>query len=121
MPQTYFEALLLDMPNALPNSVREKRHLRPPVRKKTFVLHYRDYHISDVVAVLEQRSGLMLNLNKSYLGDKEITGCTQEQRQITGCTQEETLLRRPKQRLMDGRQDSKPSTNAAYPNCCWVQ
>ena len=80
MPQSYFEALLADMPNAFPNSVRDKRHLRPPVWKESCqVLHYRDYHIHDVVPALEQRSGITLNLKKSYLGDKEITASTQEQ------------------------------------------
>lgn len=81
MPQSYFEALLADMPNAFPNSVRDKRHLRPPVWKETCqVLHFRDYHIRDVVAALEKRSGITLHLKKSYLGEKEITGSTQEQR-----------------------------------------
>lgn len=80
MPQSYFEALLADMSNAFPNSVRDKRHLLPPVWKETCqVLHYRDYYIRDVVAALEQRSGLTLNLKKSYLGDKEIADCTKEQ------------------------------------------
>ena len=80
VPQRYFEALLADMPNAFPNSVRDKRHLRPPVWKETCqVLHYRVYHIRDVVAALEQRSGITLKLKKSYLGDQELTGSTQEQ------------------------------------------
>lgn len=80
VPQSHFEAMLADMPNAFPNSVRDRRHLRPPVWKETSrVLHYRDYHISDVVAALEQRSGVTLHLRKSYLGDKEVTDCTQEQ------------------------------------------
>ena len=78
MPESYFEALLAPMPNAFPNSVRDKRHLRPPVWKETCqVFHYRDYHI---VAALEKRSGITFKLKKSYLGKKEITGSTQEQR-----------------------------------------
>lgn len=44
------------------------------------MLHHRDYHIRDVVAALEKRSGMTLNLKKSYLGGKEITGSNQEQR-----------------------------------------
>lgn len=80
VPEEYFQYMLADMPHAFINSIREKRHLRPPVWRETSkVLSYRDYHISDVVDALEKQSGLKLHIKKAYLGDKEITACTEEQ------------------------------------------
>lgn len=61
------------MPNAVINSGREKRHLRPPVwREKTNVFHYRDYDLSDIVTALCQQSAVPLKLKKTYLGNKEV-------------------------------------------------
>lgn len=72
VPEEYLQALLADMPNAFINSIREKRHLRPPVWRETSkVLSYRDYHISDLVDALQKRSGVKLHIKKAYLGDKE--------------------------------------------------
>lgn len=61
------------MPNAVINSAREKRHLRPPVWRETSkVFQYRDYDINNIVTAFGQHSNVPLELKKTYLGDKEI-------------------------------------------------
>ncbi|XP_068697455.1 uncharacterized protein [Montipora foliosa] len=73
IPKEFFQAMLGDMPNAFVNSVREKRHLRPPVWRFTCqVAEYKDYNIGDIIDALEKRSGVKLQCKKAYQGDKEI-------------------------------------------------
>jgi len=73
VPREYVQILLADMPNAFINKAREKRHLRPPVwREASNVLHYRDFHMSDFVSALADRSGIPLNVKKKYAGDVEV-------------------------------------------------
>lgn len=80
MPEEYFQAMLADMPNAFINSIREKRHLCPPVWMETFkVLLYRDYHISNMVDARQKRSGVKLHIKKAYLGDEEISAFAEQQ------------------------------------------
>jgi len=79
VPEEYVQVLLADMPNAFLNSTRERRHLRPPVWKDTAkVMHYRTYEIEDIVAALGQRSGVILHLKKTYLGEKEVSECPKD-------------------------------------------
>ena len=79
VPEDYVQVLLADMPNAFLNSTRERRHLRPPVWKEAAkVMHYRTYEIGDIVAALGQRSEVALHLKKSYLGEKEVSECPNE-------------------------------------------
>lgn len=73
MPREYVQILLADMPNAFINKAREKRHLRPPVwREASKFLHCRDFHMSDIVSALADRSGIPLNVKKKYAGDVEV-------------------------------------------------
>ena len=79
VPIEFFQAMLADMPNALVNSVKEKRHLRPPVwREASKVLSYKDYNIRDIIDAPEKRSGVKLQCKKAYQGDKEIISEIQE-------------------------------------------
>ena len=71
--ETYIQALLASMPYAFINSVRGKRHLRPPVwREKSRVFHYKDHEVNDVISALSYQSSVLLELKKSYRGDMEV-------------------------------------------------
>lgn len=69
----FLQTILTDMPNAFVNSVREKRHFRPPVWRETSkVLQYRDFEINDIDTAFGQHSAVPLTFKKTYLGNKEI-------------------------------------------------
>ena len=69
----FLQTILMDMPNAFVNCVREKRHFCPLVWRETSkVLQYRDVEINNIDTAFRQHSAVPLTLKKTYLGNKEI-------------------------------------------------
>ena len=48
------------------------------VNKVLLLLDYRTYEIGDIVATLGQQNGVILQLKKSYLGEKEVSECPKD-------------------------------------------
>jgi len=73
IPEDFFVTLLNDIPSAFVNTVREQRHLRPPVyREKATAITYRIFDIEEVQKALHRQSKVELQLKKTYLGDEVV-------------------------------------------------
>ena len=73
MPQSYFSHLLWKLKTAFVNSVRETRHLKPPVWKEVALkVSYKTFNVEDVLHALHEQQRVALCLRKSFNGTKEL-------------------------------------------------
>lgn len=81
VPGSYFSHLLAQVDSASVNSIKEVRHMKPPIwTDSTKNISYKTYSLEDVEDALNEQEQVRLKVQQAYSGSQEI----QESRELFG-------------------------------------